>query len=72
MASDDEKLSREVSYALWHKPGECGLSLDSHGRAPLDDWVAPLRRRPEWGGESLQLRFNDFAKKVTLGWQGQD
>ena len=45
---DNEKLSREVSYALRHKPDVYGLSLDSRGWVPLNDLVAALRSKPEW------------------------
>lgn len=58
---DNEKLSREVSYALRHKPDVYGLSLDSRGWVPLNDLVAALRSKPEW----KELTAADVEAMVT-------
>ena len=58
-----EDLSREVSYALRHAPGEYGLALDEGGWASLDGLVRALRGRPGYAG----LTADDVADMVRGG-----
>ena len=44
----DEKLSKEVSYALRHHPEEYGLVLDAEGWVALDMLVDALRAHGGW------------------------
>jgi putative RNA 2'-phosphotransferase len=39
------RLSKTISHALRHKPGDYGLVLDAEGWVAVDDLLAALRRR---------------------------
>jgi putative RNA 2'-phosphotransferase len=39
------RLSKTISHALRHKPGDYGLVLDTEGWVAVDDLLAALRRR---------------------------
>src|SRR5581483_4703034 len=48
------KLSKTISHALRHKPGDYGLRLDAEGWVPIDELLGALRRRRDaWRQISL-------------------
>lgn len=66
MRDDRVRLSKMMSHALRHAPGEYGLSPDAGGWVFVDDLLAALaHRRPAWAGlrESDLVRLNEEAEK---------
>jgi len=70
------KLSKTISHALRHKPGDYGLRLDAEGWVPIDELLGALRRRRDaWRqisladlerimAESEKQRFEVWAGKI--------
>lgn len=56
MALDLKRLSKTMSHALRHAPGDYGLALDAEGWVAIDDLVAALRGR---GGHLAAVQFAD-------------
>lgn len=56
MPLDPIRLSKTMSHALRHAPGEYGLELDAEGWVALDDFVAALRGR---GGRLAEVELAD-------------
>lgn len=52
MAKDSfyEQLSREVSYALRHKPEKLSLDMDEEGYVSVDQLLAGLEKQARWMG----------------------
>ncbi len=60
----DEKLSKEISYALRHHPEEYGLVLDVEGWVALDMLVDALRAHGDWEGLTCE-RIEDMVGRAT-------
>lgn len=56
MSLDLTRLSKTMSHALRHAPGDYGLALDAEGWVPVDAFVAALRGR---GGALAGVEFAD-------------
>jgi len=58
-------LSKVLSYALRHNPGEFGLNTDHFGFVPLNELVVALRERPRWAelSEAQILEIVEGADK---------
>ena len=56
------RISREVSYALRHAPGEYGLDLDEEGFAPIDDLLASINARHP---EQIPVIQGDLEEIIT-------
>ncbi|MDR1835513.1 MAG: RNA 2'-phosphotransferase [Fusobacteriaceae bacterium] len=63
---DDDKLSREISYALRHAPWKYSLELDEEGWASLEDLILALRITKRFGfitREDIQGMLDRSDKK---------
>jgi putative RNA 2'-phosphotransferase len=54
-------LSREISYALRHAPGEYGLTLDEQGWVAAEDLINALKKR----GKYAELTLQDIADMIS-------
>ncbi len=54
MANRLVEISKTVSYALQHNPGEFGLVLDPQGRVNLMDLIGALRKRTKYKDVTVQ------------------
>ena len=58
MMIDYIKLSKEISYALRHRPDEYGLELDNEGWVEIQDLIDGLKRKSKWSGINMSDIMN--------------
>lgn len=62
-----DKLSREMSYILRHKPEEYDIVLDEEGWTSVDRLLSGLQKKPKWA----HIQAPDIEKVVSTDNKGR-